>query len=952
MQEIEKTMSAKASEQNLEILEKTHILIKGARSNNLKNIDVVLPKFQLIVVTGVSGSGKSSLTMETLYAEGQRRYVESLSSYARQFLTRIKKPDVDYIMGICPAIAVEQRVNGANARSTVGSMTELNDYLRLLYARIGKMISPISGREVKRHAVSDVVDFISSRAEGAKIQLLVPLPSRDLPRPLDKVLALLMQRGFSRVKLDGKLGPIEELLEREEVRQGKSLAALGWDLQILVDRVVIAKEDAENSKRIADSVQTALVEGEGECRVEVMHDAVYAFSTRFELDGIEFPEMRPQLFNYNNPYGACTACEGYGMTMGIDENRVVPDDSLTVYEGALACWSGERGGEWLQELIRNAHKFDFPLHTPYRDLSDAQRDLLWKGNAYFEGLHAFFEMLEAQTYKIQNRVLLSRYRGKTLCPSCRGYRLRKEALYVKVGGKHLGELMKMPIDELALFFENLPLEAFERKVAGRLLVEVENRLEIMNQIGLGYLHLDRLASTLSGGETQRINLTRTLGSNLTNSLYILDEPSIGLHPKDTDRLVAVLKELRDLGNTVVVVEHEEEVIEQADTLIDIGPGAGIHGGHVVYSGTIAAAGPGDSLTIDYLKGHKRIEVPSIRRPWHQSIVFKGVRMHNLKDLTVEFPLGVLTVVTGVSGSGKSSLVKGVLYEALAQEKGLQTKGKPGVYKEMSGHLEGITAVEWVNQQPIGRSSRSNPVTYVKAYDYVRNLFAEQHMSKLRGFAPRHFSFNVEGGRCEECKGEGSITVEMQFLADVSLECEACKGQRFKKEVLDVTYKGKNIYDVLSLSIEEAIEFFEGNKEIIERIRPLYEVGLGYIQLGQSSSTLSGGEAQRVKLAYYLGKESTAKNMFFIFDEPTTGLHFEDIKKLLYAFNALIDKGHTVLVVEHNLDVVKCADWVIDLGPGGGKHGGQLIFSGIPESLVASDQSYTGAYLRKKLRAQG
>jgi excinuclease ABC subunit A len=951
MQETKKTSTANVPEGEAIYDERTHIIIKGARSNNLKNIDVVLPKFQLIVITGVSGSGKSSLTMETLYAEGQRRYVESLSSYARQFLTRIKKPDVDYIMGICPAIAVEQRVTGSNARSTVGSMTELNDYLRLLYARIGKMISPISGREVKRHSVSDVVDFIESRAEGSKIQLFIPLSERDCQRPLNKVLALLLQRGFSRVKVEEEMSAIQDLLEQEEIIDGASLKELGWNLLLLVDRVVIAHEDVENSKRIADSVQTALAEGEGVCIVDVLFDRSYAFSTRFELDGIEFPELRPQLFNYNNPYGACTVCEGYGMTMGIDESRVVPDDSLTLYEGAIACWSGERGNEWLQELMRNAHKFDFPLHTPYRDLTPQEKNLLWSGNTYFEGLNAFFEMLESQTYKIQNRVLLSRFRGKTRCGTCKGYRLRKEALYVFVGGKHIGELMEMPIDELISYFENLELEVFERKVASRLLTEIENRLEIMDQIGLGYLHLDRLASTLSGGETQRINLTRTLGSNLTNSLYILDEPSIGLHPKDTDRLIAVLKELRDLGNTVVVVEHEEEVIEQADCLIDIGPGAGIHGGRIVYSGPIKSASPGQSLTIDYINGHERIEIPKFRRAWDQSIVFKGVRMHNLKNIEVEFPLGVLTVVTGVSGSGKSSLVKGVFYEALAQEKGLQTRSKPGVYKEMSGHIEAINSVEWVNQQPIGRSSRSNPVTYVKAYDYVRALFSEQHMSKIRGFTPRHFSFNVEGGRCEECKGEGHITVEMQFLADVTLECEACKGRRFKREVLDVTYKGKSIYDVLCLSIEEAIGFFEGNRDIIERIQPLFDVGLGYIQLGQSSSTLSGGEAQRVKLAYYLGKEGTTKNMLFIFDEPTTGLHFEDIKKLLYAFNALIDKGHTVLVVEHNLEVVKCADWVIDLGPGGGKQGGQLIFAGIPERLAEAEGSYTGEFLRKKLRIE-
>lgn len=931
--------------------ERSQILIKGARSNNLKNINIVLPKFNLIVITGVSGSGKSSLTIDTLFAEGQRRYVESLSSYARQFLTRMKKPDVDYILGICPAIAVEQRVSGSNARSTVGSMTELNDLIRLLFARVGKMYSPVSGRQVKKDSVTDVVDFALSREDGARMQLLSPLHERDYNRPIIKVLDVLMQKGYSRIRINGNLKNIQEIIDNELPENvDATFTDLGWVVALLIDRFVNYHGDVENAKRIGDSVGTALEEGQGRCLVEVLGDKDYSFSTRFELDGIEFPELTPHLFNYNNPFGACPTCEGYGMTMGIDEDKVIPDKSQSVYGEAIACWSGEKSREWLEDLLRNAHKFNFPVHTAYIDLSEEQKELLWTGNQYFEGINAFFNYLESQSYKIQNRVLLSRYRGKTKCPECKGYRLRKEALYVKIGGKHTGDLMVMPIDELKVFFDQLELSAHDHLIATRLLTEILSRLDTMNQIGLDYLSLSRLASTLSGGETQRINLVRTLGSNLSNSMYILDEPSIGLHPKDSDKLVDVLKRLRDLGNTVVVVEHEEDIISNADYLIDIGPAAGVFGGEVMYHGTIQDAKQGMSMTVDYLNGDLEIPIPAVRRSWHKSLELKGVTIHNLKNVNVRIPLHMLTVVTGVSGSGKSTLIKSVFYEAVAVSKNLiSTSNFSAAYKELTGDIKEINGIELVDQQPIGRSSRSNPVTYVKAYDYIRTLYSNQHLSKVRGFLPKHFSFNVEGGRCDECKGEGFINVEMQFLADVQLECEACKGMRFKKDVLDVTYKSKNIYDVLNMSIEDALTFFEGIGDIIDRIKPLYDVGLGYIKLGQSSSTLSGGEAQRVKLAYYLGKEGNVKNMIFIFDEPTTGLHFHDIHKLMFALNALIDKGHTVMVVEHNGDVVKCADWVIDLGPGGGRHGGNIVFEGIPEQLIESDKSHTGYYLRKKFR---
>jgi excinuclease ABC subunit A len=935
---------------------KNEIFIKGARSNNLKNIDVRIPKNQLVVVTGVSGSGKSSITMDTLFAEGQRCYVESLSSYARQFLGRMKKPEVDYIKGICPAIAIEQKVTTGNQRSTVGSMTEIQDYLRLLYSRIGKTISPISGNEVKKHEVRNVVDFIQSHEEGTRIQLFMPMNIKWKDRTLEQELNILQQKGFTRVGFQGELLQIEDILANENF--DKSLPAFTFrdqNLWVLIDRFVVKHDDEENIKRIGDSVQTAFYESEGEAIVSPLASSsgkieVGLFNNRFELDGMEFLEPSQQLFNYNNPYGACPTCEGYGKVIGIDEEKVIPDKFKSVLDGCIAPWNGEKGRDYLDALKQNAHKFDFPLHRPYKDLLPKERKLLWKGNAFFQGLDAFFKDLEAQTYKIQNRIMLARYRGKTTCPSCEGGRLRIEASYVKITGTALPELVHLPMDELLDFFENLQLSEYDAQVAKRLLIEIKGRLRNLCDLGLGYLTIDRISSTLSGGETQRINLTRTLGSNLTASMYILDEPSVGLHPRDTGRLVEVLKKLRDLGNTVIVVEHEEEVIKNADYLIDIGPEAGTHGGHLVFSGAYHKIydDASESLTTKYMSGRMSIEVPAFRRKGGNHIIIKGARMHNLKNIDVKIPLNALSVVTGVSGSGKTSLVKGILYPALKKHFDEKESVEIGSFDSLEGDLKAITQVELVNQSPIGKSSRSNPVTYVKAFDYIRDLMCDQPLSNIRGFKPKHFSFNVEGGRCEVCKGEGEQIIEMQFLADVHLECEECKGKRFRQEVLDVQYKGKNIYEILSLTVEEAIDFFKDNKKIIEKIKPLNDVGLGYVQLGQSSSTLSGGEAQRVKLASFLNQEKSTEKLLFIFDEPTTGLHFHDIKKLLTALNALVEKGHTVIVVEHNVDVIKCADWVIDLGPEAGKNGGNLVFQGVPEDLVTIKESLTGQFLREKL----
>lgn len=928
------------------------IFIKGARANNLKNVSLNIPKNKLVVVTGVSGSGKSSITMDTLYAEGQRRYVESLSSYARQFLMRMKKPDVDYIKGICPAIAIEQKVSTSNARSTVGTLTEVYDYLRILYARIGKTISPVSGNLVKKHEVSDVSDYIHQFEEGDKVQLFTPLPYKYKDRILKQELELLLQKGYTRMQANGALQNIQDVLEEGPAYLNKKLGEVKEEgIRILVDRFVVKHDDEENAKRIGDSVQTAFYESEGECIVEILGKEEKDFNNRFELDGMSFLEPSPQLFNFNNPYGACPTCEGFSKVMGIDEDKVIPDKTKSVYEGAVACWKGEKYGLWLDSLLESAHKFDFPVHRPYQDLSKEQRRLLWHGNAHFWGINAFFTELEEKTYKIQNRVMLARYRGRTTCHTCDGGRLRQEATYVKIDGSDITELVELPIDELLEFFQSLELSEFDAKVARRLLLEITNRLKFMCDVGLGYLTLSRISATLSGGETQRINLTRTLGSNLTSSMYILDEPSVGLHPRDTNRLVRVLKALRGMGNTVIVVEHEEDIIKNADYLVDIGPAAGIHGGEVVFAGPYEAIydEAADSLTAKYMSGRMAIPVPRSRRKSSNFLEVQGARQHNLRNIDVRIPLNTMIVVTGVSGSGKTTLVKSILYPALKKHLGESYSRSPGQFGQLAGSLSLLTQVEMVNQNPIGKSSRSNPVTYVKAYDSIRKLMSDQQLSRIRGFKPKHFSFNVDGGRCDTCKGEGEQVIEMQFLADVRLECEECGGKRFKQEVLDVQYKGKNIHEILELSVEEAIEFFSEEKDVVSKLQPLSDVGLGYIHLGQSSSTLSGGEAQRVKLASFLTRERSNEHILFIFDEPTTGLHFHDIRKLLDAMNALVENGHTVLIVEHNMEVIKNADWVVDLGPGGGQEGGNLVFQGTPEELVKVEGSFTGQYLKEKLK---
>ncbi len=930
------------------------IFIKGARANNLKNVDLLIPRNQLVVITGVSGSGKSSITMDTLYAEGQRRYVESLSSYARQFLGRMKKPEVDYITGVCPAIAIEQKVSTSNVRSTVGSMTEVYDYLRLLYARIGKTYSPISGALVKKHEVSDVVDFIQRHAEGTKVVLYTPLPDRYKDRTLEQELNLLLQKGYTRIFWNKSLTNIQDFLEQEGIDfKTPAHTFREHDLRILIDRFVVKQGDDDYVKRVADSILTAFQESEGECLIEIMGEdsETRLFNNRFELDGLEFIEPNHQLFNYNNPYGACKVCEGYGKTMGIDDNKVIPDKTKSVYEGAIAAWRGEvTSEEWLNPLLENAHKFDFPIHRPIEDLTKAQVQLLWKGNTHFNGITAFFDFLEKNTYKIQNRIVLARYRGKTTCYECEGGRLRKEATYIKIEGKNITELVDIPIDEVLAFFNQLALSDYDIQVGKRLITEIKGRLTYMVELGLGYLSISRLASTLSGGETQRINLTRTLGSNLTSSMYILDEPSVGLHPRDTERLVKVLRNLRDLGNTVIIVEHEEEIIKNADYLVDIGPEAGVRGGEVVFAGEYKNIydEANESLTARYMSNRMTIPTPKFRRKTGNHLLIQGAKMHNLRNVTVKIPLNSMTVVTGVSGSGKTSLVKGILYPALKEALGEPQPGGVGLFDGLDGDVKALTGVEMISQSPIGRSSRSNPITYVGAYDFIRNLMAEQQLSAIRGFKPKHFSFNVEGGRCETCKGDGEQIVEMQFLADVHLQCEECKGQRFQNTVLDVRYKGKNIHEILSLTIEDALEFFKEEKKIIQKIKPLVDIGLGYVQLGQSSSTLSGGEAQRVKLASFLNQEKSTEKILFIFDEPTTGLHFHDISKLLIALNALVEKGHSVLVVEHNMEVIKSADWVIDLGPEAGKHGGHLVFQGVPEDLARVEGSFTGVFLKEKL----
>lgn len=929
------------------------IEIKGARVHNLKNIDVIIPRNKFVVVSGVSGSGKSSLVMDTLYAEGQRRYVESLSSYARQFLNRMKKPEVDFIKGISPAIALEQRVGSRNARSTVGSMTEIYDFLRVLYARVGVTYSPVSGGIVKRHQVSDVVDFILSFEEGSRLLLLSALNRDYSDRDIKTHLELLLQRGYNRIRVRNEDWKIEDYLEKgkKSVLNKKLEKTETKDFLVVIDRFAVKKEDEENIKRIGDSVQTAFLEGGGACYIqEYGKDELHYYNNRFELDGMVFEEPDPHLFNFNNPYGACPKCEGFGRVMGIDENKVFPDHNLSVFEGAVGPWKGETATKYLDPLIQSAHEFDFPIHKAYKNLSEQERELLWKGNEYFRGLDEYFSDLQKKSYKIQNRIILSRFRGRARCPECKGDRLRKEALYVRIDGKNIAELARMPIDELYEFFENIELSENEKKIAKQILFEIRMRLKAMLKLGLPYLHLDRLAGTLSGGETQRIYLTKVLGSNLTSSLYILDEPSIGLHPRDSDQLISVLEELKDLGNTVVVVEHEEEILRRADYLIDMGPLAGENGGEVVYQGTLngTTADENKSLTLRYLSGEQEIGIPERRRTSGNRIEIREAFLHNLKNISPIFKLGVFNILTGVSGSGKSTLVHEILYPVLNNYVENIQSGQRKGYKDLEGDLSLINGVEFIGQKAIGRSSRSNPATYVKAFDDIRDIFAQQNLSKIRGYTARHFSFNVEGGRCETCKGEGEIQIEMQFLSDVHLECEVCHGKRFKKEVLDVKYKGKSIYDVLEMTIEDALHFFEDRLDIVSKLEPLEKVGLGYLRLGQPSSTLSGGESQRLKLAFFLGQENRKDRIFFIFDEPTTGLHFHDIKKLLSAFNDLIELGHTVLVVEHNMDVIKSADWVIDLGPEGGIRGGEIVGMGTPEEIAEIPASYTGRFLKDKL----
>lgn len=923
------------------------IVVKGARVNNLKNVDVTVPRGKLVVITGLSGSGKSSLAFDTLYAEGQRRYVESLSAYARQFLGKMPKPEADFIRGLPPAIAIEQKVNTRNPRSTVGTSTEIYDYLRLLFGRVGHTYSPVSGLEVKKHSVSDVIDAAVAYPEGTRLAVVAPLKVPE-GRKLSVHLEILSKGGYSRLYRDGRFYGFDELLSSGELPEVND----GYEL--LIDRMSVV-DDPDELSRLADSVETAFFEGDDAMSLVVWgEDGIHRheFSKRFEADGIKFVEPSDMLFNFNNPYGACPRCEGFGKCLGIDERLVIPNPALSVYEGAVECWKGEKMSQWKKDFIHVASQVGFPVHKPYADLSQFEKDQLWHGVGGFKGIDGFFKMVEENQYKIQYRVMMARYRGKTLCPECNGGRLRKEATYVKVGGKSIAELVAMPVSDLREWFRNLQLSSHDAAVAKRLLAEINSRLGFLVDVGLEYLTLDRLSSTLSGGESQRINLATSLGSSLIGSLYILDEPSIGLHSRDTAKLIGVLRSLRELGNTVVVVEHDEEIMEAADWIIDVGPKAGRLGGEIVFEGTLAdLPAAHDSYTAKYLTGEMKIPVPSHRRRWNSYIEVCGAREHNLKNIDVKFPLGVLTVVTGVSGSGKSTLVRDVLYRALLRELGLASDA-PGAFQKLSGDVRRIGGVEFVDQNPIGKSSRSNPATYLKAYDEIRALFAAQQGAKQMGFTPAYFSFNAEGGRCEECKGEGKITIEMQFMADITIPCEACGGKRFKRDVLEIEYRGKNIFDVLDMTVSQAIEFFSEDKssqtaKIVRRLQPLEDVGLGYIKLGQASSTLSGGENQRVKLAYFLAMEVSQPTLF-IFDEPTTGLHFHDINLLMDSFNRLIAKGHSVLIIEHNLDVVKAADHVIDLGPEGGEAGGSLVIAGTPEEVAGCDASYTGRFLKRKL----
>lgn len=917
---------------------KKNIIIKGAQVHNLKNVDVAIPRNKLVVITGLSGSGKSSLAFDTLYAEGQRRYVESLSSYARQFLGRLDKPKVEYIKGIAPAIAIEQKVNTTNARSTVGTSTEIYDYIKLLYARIGRTFSPVSGQEVKKNTVSDVINDVKNFTLDSKWLLLAPIHLEE-GRQLEDKLKVLLQQGFSRILVGTEMVRLDDL--------PSSLAHK--DILLIIDRIVVKEED-EFYNRLADAVQTAFFEGKGICYLQELNsEKRYSYSNNFEMDGMTFLEPNVHLFSFNNPYGACPVCEGYGKIIGIDAELVIPNTTLSIYENAIFPWRGESMSWFRDELVNNAYKFDFPIHKPFYQLTEEQKELIWKGNKYFQGLNDFFKELEEKNYKIQNRVMLSRYRGKTKCNSCNGKRLRTEASYVKINSKTVSDLVDLPIKHLVSFFKNIDLDAYEKQIAKRLLIEINNRLSFLTEVGLDYLTLNRNSASLSGGESQRINLATSLGSSLVGSMYILDEPSIGLHPKDTERLIKVLLSLRDLGNTVIVVEHDEDIMKAADMIIDIGPEAGTLGGNLVAQGTYEEILKSASLTARYLNGDLEIAVPKKRRPFKNFIEIKGARENNLQNIDVTFPLDVLTVITGVSGSGKSTLVKKILFPAM--QKKLDNAGeKAGQFTELGGSFSQIKHIEYVDQNPIGRSSRSNPVTYIKAYDDIRELYAKEKLSKIRGYQAKHFSFNVDGGRCETCKGEGSINVEMVFMADVQLPCETCNGKRFKKEVLEVYFEGKNINDILTMTIDDSIAFFKETKQnkITQKLQPLQDVGLGYVQLGQSSSTLSGGEAQRIKLASFLVKGATKDKALFVFDEPTTGLHFHDIKKLLASFDALIEKGHSILVIEHNLDLIKCADWIIDLGPEGGENGGKLLATGTPENIVKIDESITGKYLREKL----
>lgn len=932
-----------------QINSKDYIIISKARVHNLKNLSVAIPRNKLVVITGLSGSGKSSLAFDTLYAEGQRRYVESLSSYARQFLGRMSKPEVDYIRGISPAIAIEQKVNTKNPRSTVGTSTEIYEYLKLLYARIGKTFSPISNQQVKRHKVSDVTDFVLNLQTESKIKVLSQIHLIK-GRKLNEHLEILMQQGFTRIVINGETLKINDYLEENRNASSKS------KIFILIDRFIVKHDDEDLKSRIGDSVQTAFYEGNGSCTVEYEegeHVKSKKFSNKFELDGMSFEEPSVNFFTFNNPFGACKSCEGFGSVIGIDNDLVIPNKTLSVFEDAVACWKGEKMSEYKEKLVLNAYKFRFPIHKPYHELSEEHKELLWNGNKHFDGINEFFRQVEEQTYKVQYRVMLSRYRGKTVCPDCQGSRLRKDASYVKIAGKSILDLVLSPIDNLLVFFNNLKLSKQDEQIAKRLLTEIISRLQFLSDVGLGYLTLNRKSNTLSGGESQRINLATSLGSSLVGSMYILDEPSIGLHPRDTNRLISVLLKLRNLGNTVIVVEHDEDIIRAADEIIDIGPEAGVHGGELVFQGSFSKLKKNKTLTAQYMNRQMQITIPEKRKFWTDFVIIEGAEENNLKRVSAKIPLNIMTVITGVSGSGKTSLVKSILYPALKKRFG-GFSGKTGKYKYINGNIDKLGDIEFIDQNPIGRSSRSNPATYVKAYDEIRNLFADQKLAKTRGYKPGFFSFNINGGRCEVCEGDGTVNIEMQFMADIQLVCEECKGSRFKEEVLEVKYREKSVSDILNMTINEAIKFFEGGeqvtateKRIVAKLKPLQDVGLGYLGLGQPSSTMSGGEAQRVKLAFFLSKGVVESPTMFIFDEPTTGLHFHDINNLLSAFRALIVKGHTLVIIEHNSEIIKSADWIIDMGPEGGDEGGQIVFEGIPEDLIKCNESYTGQFLKSK-----